>query len=72
MIRTLKVIFCDEEHGTGDVTFPDLRALTPAGYVSQSGEEKGPTAAELRKKAKAVGWGRINGGDFCPGCMESL
>jgi hypothetical protein len=26
----------------------------------------------LRKAAKAVGWGRVNGGDYCPGCMESM
>jgi|ERR1700690_1483909 len=24
MIRTAKIIFCDNEHGTGDVTFPDI------------------------------------------------
>jgi hypothetical protein len=28
--------------------------------------------AVLRKDAKAEGWGRVNGGDYCPGCMESM
>ena len=69
MIRTLKVIFCDEEHGVGDVTFPDMGTLNNQQFVD---EEVPTTVRELRKKAKAAGWGYHNGGDYCPGCMEPL
>ena len=69
MIRQAKVIFCENEHGTGDVTFPSLdRELDElqAEYVAPQ------TTADLRKSAKEAGWGRVNGGDYCPACMESM
>lgn len=68
MIRTTKIIFCGNEHGNGDVTFPSLDRATPelaAEYVVPQ------TVRELRKSAKKAGWGRVNGEDYCPACMES-
>jgi hypothetical protein len=68
MIRTIKMIFCDNEHGTGDITFPDLFAER-----EELREEflEPRTVVELRRAAKKAGWGRINGGDYCPLCMEN-
>jgi hypothetical protein len=69
MIRGAKVIFCDNEHGYGDVTFPSLDRTVE----ELQGEYVVPQAvAKLRRDAKAKGWGRINGGDYCPQCMESM
>lgn len=70
MIRSTKLIFCDNEHGAGDVTFPDLDDSSfdikqHFIYPVQ------PTAAELRKAAKKAGWTRVDGGDYCPICSES-
>lgn len=68
MIRSAKVIFCDNEHGTGDVTFPSLDRSTnelAAEYIAPQ------TTAQLRKSAKKAGWGRIAGVDYCPLCMEN-
>ena len=69
MIRAAKLIFCDNEHGTGDVTFPDLDRQVhelQAEYVAPQ------TVGKLRKSAKKAGWGRVNGSDYCPNCMESM
>lgn len=67
MIRTTKVIFCDNEHGFGDVTFPpldrDISSLQQEYIASRR-------IGQLRKEAKNEGWGRVNGGDYCPQCME--
>lgn len=69
MIREAKVIFCDNEHGTGDVTFPSLDR--EPGVLA--GEYVAPQrVSDLRKAAKKQGWGRVQGGDYCPGCMESI
>ena len=68
MIRTARVIFCDNEHGTGDITFPDMNREThelAAEYIAPQ------TTAQLRKSAKKAGWGRIDGVDYCPLCMEN-
>jgi hypothetical protein len=69
MIRSGKILFCENEHGTGDITFPDLDALdafeTKQLFIGKR------TAGQLRKEAKQAGWGRINGGDYCLNCMES-
>jgi hypothetical protein len=32
----------------------------------------GSDLKSLRKAAQQAGWGRVNGGDYCPGCMESM
>ena len=69
MIRKFIVLFCDNEHGTGDVTFPDLNSLDA--YAVEQEVLKDRTQGQLRKDAKAEGWGRVNGGDYCPGCMEN-
>lgn len=64
MIRTAKVIFCDNEHGTGEVTYPDMSEITDQVFVA------GIPIPALRKQAKAAGWTRHNGADYCPGCSE--
>ena len=67
MIRTARLIFCDNEHGTGDVTFPSL----DQDFVQTRQQlVDGLTVGQLRKLAKKEGWGRIDGGDYCPACME--
>lgn len=67
MIRTAKVIFCENEHGTGDVTFPNLDMMSTVElqqeYIGQR------TARQLRQEAKKAGWGRVDGGDYCPSCV---
>lgn len=62
MIRTAKVLYCDMEHGTGDVTFPAICDLDPINPM---------TVAELRRRAKAAGWSRYGRNDFCESCTES-
>jgi hypothetical protein len=65
MIRTVKVIFCDNEHGTADVSFPALGDLETQTLIDNV-----ETVGTLRKKAKAAGWTRVNGADYCPGCSD--
>lgn len=68
MIRSAKVIFCDNEHGMGDVTFPSLDREVgdlQAEYVAPQ------TVKQLRASAKAAGWSRLRGQDFCPDCTEN-
>ena len=68
MIRAAKLIFCDNEHGTGDVTFPSL----DRDVQQLQGEYVAPqTVAQLRKAAKKEGLTRIDGSDYCPQCSES-
>lgn len=69
MIYKANFLFCSNEHGTGDVTYPDLDKMS--GYQLKQYVMKAPRVTELRKLAKAEGWGRVNGGDYCPCCMES-
>ena len=68
MIRKCLFIFCENDHGTGDVCFPDVENL----HSYQIVEKDGITAGSLRRLAKQAGWGRVNGGDYCPGCMENM
>ena len=70
MIRKLQILFCDNEHGTGDVCFPDVTHLDV--YQIQQECIQGNDTRSLRKAAKKAGWGRVNGGDYCPECMCSL
>ena len=70
MICRTSLIFCDNEHGTGDVCFPDVYGMS--GYEVGQLFTEPKTGAELRKLAKAEGWGRINGGDYCPSCMDCM
>jgi len=69
MIRNCFMLFCENEHGTGDVVFPDVDSLdafdTKQAFINTN------TKRILRAEAKKAGWGRINGGDYCPACMES-
>lgn len=69
MIQKCVLLFCDNEHGIGEQTFPDISELDA--YAIGQILIKGNTARELRKAAKKHGWGRVNGGDYCPLCMES-
>jgi hypothetical protein len=66
MIRTFKVLFCDNEHGTGDVIFPENFSQELHDDMLQS-----RTAAQLRKDAKKAGWSRVGGVDYCDSCTES-
>lgn len=70
MIKKAHLLFCDNEHGTGDVTFPDVKSLD--GYDIQQQFIQGITVGSLRAAAKQSGWGRVEGGDYCPNCMESM
>lgn len=69
MHRKCCVIFCGNDHGTGDVTFPDLETMS--GYDLQQRFIESPSLGETRRAAKAVGWRRVNGEDYCPQCMEN-
>lgn len=70
MLRKLSAIFCENEHGTGEVTFPNLRELPD--FELHRLMIDPPTDAQLRRKAKAAGWVRHNGADYCPACKEAL
>lgn len=70
MTRKAHLLFCDNEHGTGDVTFPDVK--TASGEDGQQHFMLGHTQRELRAAAKQAGWGRHAGADYCPNCMASL
>lgn len=63
MIRKGIQIYCDNEHGTGDVTFPDDGIFDPF---------KNTSAVTIRRAARLAGWRRIMGADYCPGCIESI
>lgn len=69
MINKCSILFCDNEHGTGDVCFPDLDSMDA--FEIKQVFIKSNTVKLLRAEGKKVGWGRINGGDYCPACMES-
>lgn len=69
MIHTAKILFCDSEHGTGDVSFPDMTSLD--GFEVRQLLVDGNSIRQVRTAAKAAGWGRIGGVDYCPNCMES-
>lgn len=70
MIRKAQVIFCDNEHGAGDVCFPDLTAFSA--FEIQQALIDGNNVRSLRRAARKLGWGRVNGGDYCPACMASF
>jgi hypothetical protein len=66
LIRTIKVLFCDNEHGAGDVTFPSLRSdIDPDYFVN-----KAPSLKQLREQARAAGWRYYRGSDYCEQCAE--
>jgi hypothetical protein len=67
MIRTFKVLFCEEDHGTGDRMFPDTFDIDPRMIV-----EGAMTTRQLRKMAKAAGWTYSQGADYCETCSASV
>jgi len=69
MIRKCQLLFCDNEHGVGEVTFPDISKMAPDDIHQEL--VKDHPVIQLRREAKQAGWGRVNGADYCPGCMES-
>jgi hypothetical protein len=69
MHRKCGVIFCANEHGFGDVTFPDLGAMSVIDLQQRFVDS--PREAQTRRQAKAAGWRRVNGEDYCPQCVES-
>ena len=69
MIQKCCILFCDNEHGTGDTCFPDIDGMDS--FEVKQALRQSVNARYLRKQAKQAGWGTINGGDYCPACMES-
>lgn len=69
MIRKAVVIFCDNEHGSGDVCFPDLTSLS--GFEFQQRMIACEKVGEVRREAKAAGWGLVDGVDYCPACFNN-
>lgn len=69
MFRKCGVIFCANEHGIGEVTFPYLQTMSLDEL--QQMFVKSTTEAQTRRDAKAFGWRRVNGEDYCPQCVES-
>lgn len=66
MIRSMRILFCDEEHGIGDVTFPDVRYLNTQDLIQPR------TAKQLRADAKKAGWTRDRDGhDYCDSCSDT-
>jgi len=70
MIHKLPILFCANEHGFGNVTFPDLDHMDTFKIHQAAIEPVG--IGKLRKDAKAAGWGRVNGEDYCPDCMSNM
>lgn len=69
MYRKCGVIFCANEHGCGDVTFPSLEEMSV--FDLQQRFIDPPKESQLRRESKAAGWRRVNGEDYCPQCVES-
>lgn len=70
MILKANLLFCENEHGTGDVVFPDMTSLS--GFEIQQAFITGNNVRSVRSAAKKLGWGRVNGADYCPACMASM
>jgi hypothetical protein len=64
MIRSVKLLFCDNDHGCGDVTFPCIADLDSQAFVEPK------TVGQLRKEARKAGWSHKNGADYCEICTE--
>jgi hypothetical protein len=69
MFRKCGVIFCSNEHGSGDVTFPGLMQMDEHELMQRFIDS--PTEMLTRRAAKAAGWGRVNKEDYCPDCMAN-
>jgi len=66
MIRSAKVLFCDNEHGAGDVTFPLLADLDERSFVEPM------NIRQLRAEAKKAGWKYKSKRDWCDACAEDI
>jgi hypothetical protein len=66
MIRTVKILFCEDDHGSGDITFPDIPDLDAQSFIQPLG------IGALRRAAKAAGWKRIMKADYCPDCVACI
>lgn len=68
MIRKATLIFCDNEHGMGDITFPEINDLVEdfQNFIEQR------SAKQLRKDAKIAGWAILKKGDYCPACKADV
>ena len=70
MIAKAVILFCDNEHGLGEVSFPDLSKMDV--WEIEQHFISGKSVRDVRREAKTAGWGRVNGGDYCPLCLESM
>lgn len=69
MINKCVILFCDNEHGTGDICFPDIDHM--GAWELKQTFIKSNDVRLLRREAKKAGWSRIGKGDYCPACTES-
>ncbi len=65
MIRFAKLLICDNEHGIGEVTFPDI--YRDPDVLAQQFIQS-PTVGQMRKAAKEKGWSGACKNDFCDLC----
>lgn len=65
MIRSTRILFCNEDHGT-EITFPSL--FFPG--IDEDDFIAPPTVKQLRAEAKKAGWSFKNGLDLCDSCTE--
>ena len=70
MTISMKFIFCDNEHGTGDVCFPSVDG-DPHSVRQAIVDGQHQTLRGLRAEARKAGWSRSGGVDYCPHCTES-
>lgn len=63
MIRTARVVFCDNEHGIGDVSFPETPRVEMEGNA---------TAKSIWAEARKAGWKKIGGRHYCQSCVECM
>jgi hypothetical protein len=62
-VRLARVLYCCQEHGLGEQTYPHIDALTDQDFITPR------SAAQLRREARKVGWTRDRrGNDYCEGC----
>lgn len=64
-IRSIMVIFCDNDHGTGEQTYPDVDRIAASDFVAPRGRK------QLREDAKRAGWTFPRGLAFCPLCSQT-
>jgi hypothetical protein len=62
-------LFCENEHGLGEVTFPRIEEMDAEDIRQRLLYP--PTEAQTRRDAKKLGWRRIHRADYCPGCVAN-